>query len=80
MSTEGYLILLWSLITWSKCDLITPRTFPDDIDLFPNGNAADLNLTQSDKPWMAYVTYLVNKLLEDCLLVFNKIPFPTMWR
>ena len=52
--------------SWIKCDLITPRTIPDDIELFDSGENG-LDLVKIDKPWLAYINSHLNKSIVKCL-------------
>lgn len=40
----NYLRLYLLTKTLLMCEFITPRTSPDDVDLYPNGTAAALDL------------------------------------
>ena len=55
MCKNIFLVLL--ITPWITCNLITPRTIPDDIDLF-DSDEYDLDLVQSDKPWPFTVSFL----------------------
>ena len=67
-----------------KCDLITPRTVPDDIDLFDNHDPVhkfDIDLTKEYKLWIAYIYSHFNVSISKCLqLLENDTQFNKMWK
>lgn len=73
-------LTLYLLAKTAKGLIITPKTISDDVDLYPNGTAADLNLGEYDKPWLLYIDSSIEKSLSECWK-HNKIKtqIKSMW-
>ena len=68
-----------------QCFMVTPRTVPDDIQLFNcshvHGKDYDIDRGKHNKPWLIYVDANLKKSLSDCFSRRMKsTEFSQMWQ
>ncbi len=63
----NYIMLFLLANSKVKCDLITPKTFPDNFVIDDDIEAENsINQVTNDKPWLAHVDLFTEKSISEC--------------
>ena len=69
--TKHVILFMMYIKTFVQCLVITPRTIPDNIELFNSNHDHNkshvLNTVKYNKPWLSYMDTHLKKILSDCL-------------
>ena len=85
IGTNHQILFLVYFETFVQCFVITPRTVPDDIELFNSSydHSKDyvIGRVKHDKPWHPFVDANVKNSLSECISRMMKgIVFSQIWQ